>query len=41
MITSGSFEEHLFMVEEVMKRLQLDGLKCNIDKFMFIVPTVE
>ena len=26
-ITSGSFKEHLAMVDEVMKQLQLDGNK--------------
>ena len=40
-ITSGSFEEHLAKVEEVMKRLQLDEHKCNIDKYKFSVPKVE
>ena len=40
-ITSGSFGKHLAKVEEVMKRLQLSGLKWNIDKCKFAVPKVE
>ena len=39
--TLGSFEEHLAKVEEVMKRLQLAGLKCKINKCKFAVPKVE
>ena len=31
-ITSGSFEDHVSKVEEVMKRLQLADLKFKIDK---------
>ena len=31
-ITSRSFKEHLSNVEEVMKRLQLSGIKCKILK---------
>ena len=31
-ITSGSFEDHLAKVEEVVKRLQLADLKFKIDK---------
>ena len=30
-IASGSFEKNFSKVEEVMKRLQFSGLKCNID----------
>ena len=37
-IISGSFEEHLSKVEEVMKQLQLTGIKCRIDKCKFSVP---
>ena len=40
-ITSGSFEEHLAKVEEVMKQLQSSGPKCNIDKCKFAVPKLE
>ena len=40
-ITSGSFEEHLTKVEEVMKRLQSTCIKCKIDKCRFVVPKVE
>ena len=40
-ITSGSFEDHLAKFKEVMKRLQLAGLKCNIDKCKLAVPKVE
>ena len=40
-ITFESFYEHLAKVEEVMKQLQWDGLKCNIDKCKFAVPKVE
>ena len=39
--TSGSFEEHLDNVEEVIKQLQSAGLKWNIDKCKFVVPNVE
>ena len=40
-ITSGSFEEHIDKVEEVMKRLQLTELKCKIDKCKFTVTKVK
>ena len=40
-ITSGSFQEHLTKVEEAMKRLQSDGIKCKIDQCKFAVPKVE
>ena len=40
-ITSRSFKEHLSNVEEVMKRLQLSGIKCKIEKCKFLVPKVE
>ena len=40
-ITSGSFKEHLDKVEEVMKWIQLAGLKCKIYKCKFAVPKVE
>ena len=40
-MTSGSFKEHLDKVEEVMKSIQLAGLKCKIDKCKFAVPKVE
>ena len=40
-ITSGSFEENLAKVEEVMKQLQLDRLKCKIDKCKSAVPKKE
>ena len=39
-IASLSFEEHLAKVNKVMKRLQLTGIKCNIDKCKFSVPKV-
>ena len=40
-ITLGSFEEHLAKLEEVIKRLQLAGIKYNTDKCKFAVPKVE
>ena len=40
-VTSGSFEEHMVKVDEVMKRLHDAGLKCKIDKCKFAVPEVE
>ena len=40
-ITSGSFEDHLSKVEEVMKWLQSAEIKYNIDKCKFAVPKVE
>ena len=40
-ITSGSFKEHLAMVDEVMKQLQLDGFKLNIYKCKFAVSKVQ
>ena len=40
-ITLGSFEEHLAKFKGIMKRLQLAGLKFNIDKCKFAVPKVE
>ena len=40
-IKLGSFKEYLAKVEEVMKQLQSDGLKCNIYKCKFAVPKVE
>ena len=40
-ITSGSSKEKLAKFEEVMKRLQSDGLKWNIDKCNFALPKVE
>ena len=40
-ITSGSFEEHLAKVEEIMKQLQSAGLKCNIYNCKFLVPKLE
>ena len=40
-ITSGSFEEHLAKVKEVMKQLQSVGLKFKADKCKFAVPKIE
>ena len=40
-ITSGSFDKHLSKVKEVVKRLQLAGLKCNIDRCKFASPKLE
>ena len=40
-ITSGSFEDHLAKFKEIIKQLQLAGLKCKIDKCKFAVPKVE
>ena len=40
-ITSGSFEEHVSRVGEVMKKPQLAGIKFKIDKCKFAVPKVE
>ena len=37
----GSFEENLAKIEEVMKRIQWDGIKSNIDKCKLTVPKVE
>ena len=39
-ITSGSFKEHFSKVEEVMKQLQLTGIKWNVDKCKFSVSKV-
>ena len=36
-----SFEDYLYKVKEVLNRLQLAGLKCNIDKCNFLVPKVK
>ena len=40
-VTSGSFEEHLAKVKEVMKQLQLSGIELNIDKIKFAVTKAE
>ena len=40
-ITLGSFEENLSKVKDVIKQLQLSGLKCKIDKCKFIVIKIE
>lgn len=40
-VSSGTFEDHLAEVTEVMKRLQKAGLKCKIEKCKFAVPEVE
>ena len=39
--TSVSVKEHLAKVKEVMKRLQLAGIKFRIDKCKFVVTKVE
>ena len=40
-IAYRSFEEHLAKAKDVMKQLQLVGIKCNIDECKFAVPKVE
>ena len=40
-VTSGSFEDHLAKVEEVVKRLHSGGLKCEIDNWKFELQKVE
>ena len=40
-MTLGSFEDHLAKFEEVIKQLQLVGLKYKIDKWNFKVPEEE
>ena len=40
-ITSVSFEEHLAKVKEVMKRIQLAGIKFYIDECKLAVPKLE
>ena len=37
-IISGSFEDHLAKVKEVMKWIQFDGLKWKINNYKFTVP---
>ena len=40
-IILGAFKERLAEVEEVIKQLQLDGIKCKINKCKFAVPKLE
>ena len=40
-ITKGTFDDNLEKVEQVLKRLQVAGLRCNKKKYSFATQEIE